>query len=272
MLCELSSSQADSRTQRDLMFLALGTRRMWGACTQQWGSTRSSQRSPRRQNLSCSTCLDHPRTVWATKTVSCIRHTTYCVSINVCVPSSVQFKSLSHKSKFFLQQGSIKAETQWKHHETTKNNKKPVTTHAVQNTIKGLADKSKDCNKQNRNSAFYCILELTALVETSYLNWRMLWICQNGFSFLCNLPATDFKDEGLYSLPWQCCRCRFLFCIFTFPVVEVVKEFRCFLKVKVLIQQCKTTSFQVKGLHYHAGKYAESIKSKHTSSAESWQL
>lgn len=43
---------------------------MWGACTQQCGSMRSSPRNPRRPNSSCSTCRDHRRTEWATKTVS----------------------------------------------------------------------------------------------------------------------------------------------------------------------------------------------------------
>lgn len=50
--------------------LALEAKSMWGACIQHYDSMRSSWRSPRRQNLSCSTCLDHPRTVWAMKTVS----------------------------------------------------------------------------------------------------------------------------------------------------------------------------------------------------------
>lgn len=50
--------------------LALETKSMCGACIQHYDSMRSSWRSPRRQNLSCSTCLDHPRTVWAMKTVS----------------------------------------------------------------------------------------------------------------------------------------------------------------------------------------------------------
>lgn len=48
----------------------LGTSPTWGACTQLWGSTRSSWRSPRMPNWFCWTCPDHPRTTWERKIVS----------------------------------------------------------------------------------------------------------------------------------------------------------------------------------------------------------
>lgn len=61
---------------RPLRFFFLsGTRLTWDACTQQCGSMRSSLRSPRRQNFFYSTCQDHPRIVWAMKTVSYFTHT-----------------------------------------------------------------------------------------------------------------------------------------------------------------------------------------------------
>lgn len=62
--------------------LILGTRRMWGVCTRRCDSMRSSQRNPKRQNLSCLTCRDHRRTEWVTKTVSFILASrAFCINL-----------------------------------------------------------------------------------------------------------------------------------------------------------------------------------------------
>lgn len=83
----------------DPMFPASGTRLMWGVCIQQCGLMRSLQRSPRKRNLSSSTCPDHQRTVWATKTVS-YSHTVLCVCLCILVQSR---SSLYFKNKWSLQ-------------------------------------------------------------------------------------------------------------------------------------------------------------------------
>lgn len=148
-------------TKYNLMFVCLfvfllGIRLIWGACIQRWGSMRWSQRSPRKQNLSCSTCLDPLKTAWAMKTVSYIIHTTYCI------PYISEYFSSSVQILVQQEEGSMKILIQWKHLSAG-------TKHSIQNTIKDTGVK-----KQRKTVTIGVLLFGT--FKFLYLWWKYYFI------------------------------------------------------------------------------------------------